>query len=213
MTTCPSTESDLAHDACASGNLAMETTDQQVLTRLADHVFTPGRVQNMMVALRKRMKTSKDTQQYRVNQLNKQVKLIEERQGRLYEAIETGAIELDETVQRRAQQNKSAREALLIELASIRRNHSLSVDQLKSSQVEAFAKTLKAKLLAKDSALAKSYLNLLVDEIVVTDKTATVRGSYGALAHAVSIDKIKVGHLKQVPTSIHDWCAQRDSNS
>ncbi len=207
------TRQNKGNDACASGNLSMEKTDQQVLNRLADQVFTPSRVQNMMVALRKRMKTSKDTQQERVNQLNKQVKLIEERQGRLYEAIETGTIELDETVQRRAQQNKSAREALLIELAGVRRDHSLSIDQLKSSQVEAFAKTLRSKLLAKDSTLAKSYLNLLVDEIVVTDKTATVRGSYSALVHAVSIDKIKVGHLKQVPTSITDWCAQRDSNS
>jgi len=78
---------------------------------------------------------------------------------------------------------------------------------------KAFAKTLKAKLLAKDSALAKSYLNLLVDEIVVRDGAATMRGSYRALANAVAMDKIKVGHLKQVPTSISDWCAQRDSNS
>ena len=207
------TRQNKGNNACSSGNLSMEKTDQQVLNRLADQVFTPTRVQSMMVALRRRMKTSKDTQQERVNQLNKQVKLIEERQGRLLEAIETGTIELDETVQRRAQQNKSARDALLIELSGVRRDHSLSVDQLKSSQVEAFAKTLKAKLLAKDSALAKSYLNLLVDEIVVTDHTATIKGSYGALMHAVSIDKIKVGHLKQVPTSITDWCAQRDSNS
>jgi site-specific DNA recombinase len=79
--------------------------------------------------------------------------------------------------------------------------------------LEVFAKTLKAKLLAKDSAFAKSYLNPLVDEIVVTDKTANIKGSYGTLAHAVAIDKIKVSHLKQVPTSISDWCARRDSNS
>ena len=131
----------------------------------------------------------------------------------MYEVIETGTVELDETVLRRALQNKPAREALLIELAGVRRDHSLSIDQLKSSQVEAFAKTLKAKLLAKDSALAKSYLILLVEEIVVYDKSATVKGSCNVLAHAVSMDKIKAGHLKQVPTFITDWCAQRDSNS
>jgi len=49
----------------------------------------------------------------------------------------------------------------------------------------------------KDSALAKSCLNLLVNEIVVKDNTATIKGSYGALAHAVTIDDKKVGHLKQ----------------
>lgn len=163
--------------------------------------------------VRKRIKTSKDTQQEHINQLNRQLKKTEERQHRLLEAIETGIVDLDETVQRRAQQLKSAREALLIELAGVRREHSLPVDQLKASQVEAFAKTLKAKLLAKDSALVKSYLNLLVDEIIVRDGTATMRGSYSALAHAEAIGDKKVGHLKQVPTFISDWCARRDSNS
>jgi site-specific DNA recombinase len=199
--------------ACPSCNLPMEKTDQQVLNKLADQVFTPERVANMMTALRKRIKAGKDNQQERINQLNRQLKQTEERQHRLLDAIETGVIDLDETTQRRAQQLKSAREALLIELASVRREHSLPADQLKASQVNAFAKTLKAKLLAKDSALAKSYLNLLVDEIIVKDGAATIKGSYGALAHAAAVDKIKAGHLKQVPTSMYDWCARRDSNS
>ena len=199
--------------ACSSCNLPMEKTDQQVLNKLADQVFTPERVTNMMTALRKRMRTSKDTQQEHINQLNRQLKQTEERQHRLLEAIETGIIDLDETVQRRAQQLKSAREALLIQLAAVRREQSFPADQLKASHVNTFAKTLKAKLLAKDSALAKSYLNLLVDEIIVKDGAAIIRGSYGALAHAATIDKIKAGHLKQVPTSIPDWCARRDSYS
>ena len=102
---------------------------------------------------------------------------------------------------------------MLIELAGVRREHSIPADQLKASQVNTFAKTLKAKLLAKDSALAKSYLNLLVDEIIVKDGAAVMKGSHYSLAQAAAMDEIKVGHLKQVPTSIPDWCARRDSNS
>ena len=47
---------------------------------------------------------------------------------------------------------------------------------------------------------------------MVNDKSATVKGSCSVLAHAVSMDKIKAGHLKQVPTFINDWCAQDDEN-
>ena len=72
------TRQNKGNNACSGGNLSMEKTDQQVLNRLAGQVFTTTRVQSMMVALRKRIKTSKDTQHERVNQLNKQVKLIEE---------------------------------------------------------------------------------------------------------------------------------------
>lgn len=55
------------------------------------------------------------------------------------------------------------------------------------------------------------YLNILVDEIVVQDKTATIKGSYSALAE--TMQQIKMGNLNQVPTFNPDWCARRDSNS
>lgn len=190
---------------CSSTNLPMEKTDQQVLHQLAEQVFTPQRVQTMMTALRHRMKTSKDTQQEQINELNRQLKKTEERQHRLLEAIETGIVDLDETVKNRANNLKAAREALLIEISGVRRDHSRPVAHIKASQIEAFAKTLKDKLLAKDSAIAKSYLNLLVDKIVVNENTATVTGSYSALAHAAVLTDKKIGHLKQVPTSISNW--------
>ncbi len=80
----------------------MEKVDALVLNQLADKVFTPERLQAMMTELRKRTKSSKDTQQERINQLNRQFKQIEERQHRLLDVIETG-IQLDELTQRRAQ--------------------------------------------------------------------------------------------------------------
>ena len=66
-----------------------------------------------MAELRKRIKSSKDGQRERVNELNRQIKKTGERQQRLLEAIEMGIIELDETKQRRAQQVKAAREPLI----------------------------------------------------------------------------------------------------
>ncbi len=197
--------------ACTSANLPMEKLDDLVLNRLAEKVFAPERLQDLMAELRKRIQTSKGGQQERINELNRQIRQVEDRQQRLLEAIETGIVDLDETTQRRAQQHKASREALLIERAGVSREPSLpAVEYLKPSQVEKFGKVLRQKLLAKDSGLAKSYLNLLVDEITVEDKTATVKGSYGALA--ATLHQIKMG-TGQVPTFIHDWRARRDSNS
>jgi site-specific DNA recombinase len=197
--------------ACTSKNLPMAHLDDLVLNNMADKIFTPERLQVMVAELRKRIKFSKDDQQGRINELNRQLKLVEKKQENLLNAIESGTIDLDETTQRRAQQHKAAREALFIELAGVRRDHSLpAVEHIKASQVDAFGKVLRQKLLAKDSALAKSYLNILVDEIVVQDKTATVKGSYAALAE--TMQQIKMGTLDQVPTFIPVWCARDDSN-
>ncbi len=198
--------------ACTSSNLPMEKLDSMVLEQLAEKVFAKERLQVLMTELRKRIRSTKDSQQERINEINRQIRKLEERQQRLLEAIETGTIELDETTQRRAQQHKAAREALFIELAGVRRDTSLPVvEHLKASQVDVFGKVLRQKLLASGSPLAKSYLNILVDEIVVTEKTATIKGSYDALAE--TMQQIKMGNLKQVPTFIPDWCARRDSNS
>lgn len=202
----------VGNHACTSANLPMEKLDALVLDKLADQVFAPERLQDMMAELRKRIQSSRGSQQDRINELNRQIKQIEDRQQRLLDAIETGIIDLDETTQRRAQQLKSSREALLIERAGVSREPSLpAVEYLKPSQVEAFGKVLRKKLLAKDSALAKSYLNILVDEIMVEDKAAMVKGSYDALAS--TLHQIKKGTSNQVPTFTRDWCARRDSNS
>lgn len=153
-------------------------------------MFTTDRLQAMMTALRKRIKTSKDAQQERINQLNRQLKHTEERQHRLLDAIETGTIELDEVTQRRAQQLKAGKEALLIELAGVRRDHSLPIDHIKASQIDSFGKALRQRLLSGDPGFAKSYLRLLVDEIVVEGKTATMKGSIATLAAAATDEKM-----------------------
>ena len=199
--------------ACTSGNVPMEKLDGIVLNQLAEKVFAKDRLQTLMAELRLRMKSSKDDQQARIDEINRQIKQIEKKQENLLNAIEMGTIDLDEMTQRRAQQHKTAREALLIELASVRRDTAPmpAVEYLKASQVDIFGKVLRQKLLNADSPLVKSYLNILVDEIVVENKTATIKGSYAALAE--TMQQIKMGNLNQVPTFNPDWCARRDSNS
>ena len=197
--------------ACSSPNIPMDKLDELVIASLADKILASDRLHVMMAELRKRIRDSKDTKQERINELNRQLKQLEERQQRLLDAIETGIVELDETTQKRAQMLKASREALVIERAGVVREHSMpEVEYLKPSQVELFGKALRKKLMSKDSALAKSYLNILVDEIRIEDKQATIRGSYAALA--ATMHQVKMG-TDQVPTFIHDWRARRDSNS
>ena len=130
----------------------------------------------------------------------------------MLDAIESGVIERDDTVQRRAQQLKTTREARFVEIAGVRRDHALSaVEYLKTSQVDSFGQVLRQKLLAKDSGLAKRYLNILVDEIVVSDKVATIKGSYAALAGAMGEIK-RMGTLDQVSTFMPEWRALQESN-
>ncbi len=200
------------NQACTSGNLPMEKTNEQVLHQLADKAFAPDRLQNMMAELRKKQRNSQENHHERINNLSRELKQIEERQQRLIDAIETGILELDEVTQRRVQQLKTSKEALMTELVNARRESNLPIEPLRASQIERFSQKLRQKLLSKDNVLAKNYLNLLVDRIVVVNNTARVTGSYSALIASSEMIQDKTGHSNQVPTFVNDWRARRESN-
>jgi len=85
----------------------------------------------------------------------------------------------------------------------------MPLERVMPSQVEAFGKALRGKLLDGGSGFAKGSLQALVDEIVVSGQTATVKGSYAALTSAIAQKK---QGTDQVPSYMGDWRARQDSN-
>jgi len=92
-------------------------------------------------------------------------------------------------------------------VANLNKLPEINTDPLRASQTDKLSRLLKHKLLNEDKVIAKSYLNLVVDEIKVTDRTAVMKGNVDSLIAASDIAKEKIGQLKQVPTFIPDWCA------
>lgn len=137
-----------------------------------------------------------------------EIKKTEDAQRNLYNAIENG-LPFDEVLEKRAHELKARRKALLIERTGVGREHALPVDRILPSRVEAFSKAVQAKL--RDKAFAKRYLQALVDEIVVPEETATIRGSYAALAEAIAEKKKDTS--EEVPSFVCLWRARSDSNA
>ena len=90
-----------------------------------------------------------------------------------------------------------------------KRQHVAPVERILPSDIDAFSKAIRTKLRNKD--FAKRYLRLLVDEIVVSGNTATMKGSYAALTSAITA--IKKGTSGEVPCFNVDWRARSDSNA
>lgn len=196
--------------ACTSRNLPMAKVDETVVARLIEQVLEPDRLQGLMEGLRQRIQSGKDSRREKVAELERQLKHLEDRQNRLLDAIESGIVDLDETTHRRSQQIRTAREALLIQISEARRSAlPPAIEFLKPSQVDLFGLALRRLLQNKDSSLVKSYVQLLIDEVIVNDDDALIRGSYAALANV--LQQMKTG-TNQVPAFMQDWCARRDSN-
>jgi site-specific DNA recombinase len=199
--------------ACLSKSLPMDETNQKVLNALADQVFAPKRLQTLLAEYRS--KTLKQDAQYQenINHLNRQIQQIEERQKRLLDAIELGALELDEITLERSQDLKRSKEALLIERNNFSQSPNLVIPALRTSQLDKLGQLLRTKLLSDNTDIAKGYLNLLVKEVRVLDSEIDVSGSIGAIAHIAKATQRKMGTSNEVPISIPDWRARSDSNA
>ena len=67
---------------------------------------------------------------------------------------------------------------------------------------------MKSRLLDTASGFGKAYLNLLVDEVRLDGSKLHIKGSYGALARAITL--AKEGKLVEVPSFVPEWRAKGD---
>ncbi len=195
---------------CPGRNLGVAMLDELVLFQLEGRVFTPGKLGEILTVARRQLRERTAADRQKLAHLQNELRKADERLGRLYEAVESGLLPLDETLQKRVQQAKAAREGVLVEMAGLRRLQLLPVDRVLPSQVEAFSKVVRAKLRDRSSSFARDYLHAVVDSVVVGDDTATITGSHAKLMRAIGEKKMGTG---QVPRFIPDWRARRDSNS
>lgn len=201
----------MGNQTCKSRNIPVDLLDKLVLDRLAEQVFTPLRLGKMLEELRRSYRLSRASEQEKLAALQKQIKQTDDRISRLYEAVETGVLPLDETTQNRAQQLKTTREALQIEMANVKSSFNLPMERILPSDVDVFSRFIRGKLL-DGSAFAKSYLQMLVDEIRVTGQEATIKGRYDQLIAAIQNQKNKKGTTEVVPSVGYDWRARQESN-
>jgi site-specific DNA recombinase len=197
--------------ACASVSLPMGRVDSLVLEQIREKVLAPDHLAQIIAQLEMALKSSKDQRQGRINEITQQIKQTELQQSRLLDAIEAGTIEFDDATAKRAQTRKAQREALFIELARVRRESALPTERVfRKEYVDALGEILREKLHDPASPFAKSYLNILVDKIVISGKEATMRGSHLALVNAMQ--RAESVSSEEVPISVPDWCACENKN-
>ena len=131
---------------CPSCNIPMEKLDELVLEHMASRVFASRRLQLMLTEARRsiRIRTAVDRQ--KIATLQVELRKADDRLSKIYEAVETGVLPLDETLQRRVKLAKSSRENVLIEIAGLRRLQTLQVERILPSQVEAFGMLIGKRL-------------------------------------------------------------------
>ena len=198
-------------DTCTNRNLPTEQVDRLVLSSLADRVFTVPRVHRMVENLRKRLGQSQASHDSKVKELTKKVTSVQQRSQQLYEAVEKGLLPMDATLTERAHKLHAQRQALLTEIAGLRRLKQMPVETLGEKQVLAFTTALRERFMGKDRIFSKKYLKLLVEEIRYQNKQLVMKGSHAAVAKMAG-ESTQGPPRGGVPCFSLDWLPGQDSN-
>ncbi len=123
-------------DACTAKNLPREQTDALVLSALSERVFTPKRVSLMLNELLRHQQQAKTAEDARLITLKKELDRATTGLDRLYQAVEEGALSIDETLRTRTQKLKARRSEVLTEMAKLKDRQALAVRRVNADTVQ-----------------------------------------------------------------------------
>ena len=195
--------------SCSTPAVPVAKMDRAVLAALADKVFAPERLKEMLRELKARVKKAQFGQDDQTKVLQRELTELELATSRLYEAVEKGFLPMDATLTARAQKLKSRRESLMIDLAGVRRAKEMPASMLTQANVDAFGSALRARLRAGEGGFPKRYLRQFVSDIRYDGKRLTMTGKKDALLMS-ALEK-KMG-TAGVPTSSLSWLPDLGSN-
>ena len=140
----------------------------------------------------------------RSTRLKKELDSLQHRSNQLYEAVEKGLLPMDSTLTERAHKLQAQRQALLTDMAGLRRLKYMPLEALGEKQILTFTAALRERLIERDRVFSKKYLKLLVEEIRHQNRQLVMKGSYTALARVVGASK-RGTPQGEVPTFGLDW--------
>ncbi|TAL13840.1 recombinase family protein [Patescibacteria group bacterium] len=174
--------------ACDSSAVQMEKLDNLILDALSERVFTPERVKDILTEQKKNSQKSAGKVSGALQHLKNELKKLDEAKNRLYEAVEAG-LPFDNSLRERVRFHDNRRQEMLSEMAILRQKSDMPLSKITTSEITAFCAAIR-KCLLDIKSFAKSYLQLLVDEIRIEGNTAIMCGSNAALEGLVAKKKL-----------------------
>jgi len=110
------------------------------------------RVRNILTRLKKHVNAHDQGGKTEMLALQQSLRGAEKGLERLFEGVEQGLFDLDETLKTRLQRLKARREEILIQISGIKRRQMLPINTITNTQVDAFCNALKARFNDQDES-------------------------------------------------------------
>lgn len=194
---------------CKGCSVPMPALDNAVTEAVCAQVLAPERLAATFDELRGALSKERDTRPQELAALTRKLRESEAKMDRLYDALEKGTIEQDDTFKRRMNAVKAERDEVFRLMAQAERRAALPQAILTPKKLEAFSRAMEDMLRNGNIQFRKAYLRLLVGSVDIMDGEIRVSGSEKALLAAANagLPDLAGG----VPTLVQEWRAVGDS--
>jgi site-specific DNA recombinase len=194
--------------ACKGRSFPMDRLDDLVIEHVKKRVLEPSRLSDLLTSLKTRRQASDAEVQALLLDLRSETAKADEKIRRLFKMVEDGMTELDDLLAERLATLKTERE---IAKGALERSQFQSRPEIifQTVDVQQFSEFMSEKITFGDNGFRRNYLRSIIEGVEVDDKVIRIRGSKGALEHAVSGGD-STG--KGVRGFIRNWRTRHDSN-
>ena len=196
---------------CEGCAVPMDGLDTLVLDQLADHVFQPDRLTDLLKGYLDRSQDAEHERRQRLGRLKAELTETEGAIQQLLATVEKGLMDLDDpALAERFRQHKAKRARLNDEITLASSASNTGTLSITPAKLDRLAGAMREALKTGPIEFRRAYLRMFVHRIVVSRREVRISGPKAALAKAASSDVPAPG--PGVLSFIREWRPLGDSN-
>lgn len=201
---------------CRGRTIAMDELDSVVVSHIEDRLLASERLEELLSGLLKRRDEHAERLKGRIVELRRQAADADAKLSRLYEAVENGLAELDDSnLKGRIAELKRIRDSARADADRAESREDGEANRLTPELLHRFGVEARKKLRGEDGSFRRSHLQALVQRVVVSDDEIRLEGSKPRLLRTL----VTSGGNYGVETATHGvrsfnpkWLPGLDSN-
>ena len=192
----------------------MEKLDDLVARHLEERLLQPERLEVILTTVLDRRQEHMARKRAHIAELNKRAAEADARLKRLFDAIESGVADLDDTdLKERIAALKATRDQARVD--ATRATASLENSGRKSitpDMLATFAETARRRIRLEGGGYRRDHLRALAQRVVVDEGEVRIIGAKSQLLQALTGKGGPGTKLGAVPSFVPKWCTHQDSN-
>ena len=209
-----STKARQGKTGCKGRTIPMDKLDDLVASHMEERLLQPKRLKTILANLLDRREDRAERRRQHLAELHKRITETDQRLGRLYDAIEGGMVDKDDTVLKdRIAGLKAIRDQAMADAERTQTTlDSAGSESISLDMIDDFSRTAREGLRLESGGYRRDHLRAFAQRVEVADDEVHIMGSKSellrALVAASSVESAAFG----VRSSVLKWRTRHDSN-